>query len=228
MRARARDACYTVPMRDLQRRAQSERHPAGGRSVPAPAAWDARSAMPPAPQAPPQDALVAPLARAVRLRAGGAQPLLQRNGGDADVDTDRRDGVAFELSETFLRRIGMRSTGGNHWQRDINGRGDHISMFHTGRRLEGSTARNSTYWYSFRSFHVTFVVRNRGNIQFHWRHIGGRVWEQAGHTSSHLIRQWGEDPADLERLARREAYLFIHDDLGDIDTIDVEEGAALA
>lgn len=145
---------------------------------------------------------------------------------NAEIDQVQREGVPFELSERFLRGIGLTRRAGNQWQRDVNDRGDHISMRHLQSRLAGATARDSIYYYTFSSFHVTFVTP-RGNIQYHWTHLGNRVWKQAGHTRNELIRQWNENPDTLEGLARRIAYDFIRDDLQDVDDIDVARRPSL-
>lgn len=145
---------------------------------------------------------------------------------NAEIEQIQREGVPFELSERFLRQIEMTKRSGNQWQRDFNRQGDHISMRHLGSRLAGATERDSMYYYKFSSFHVTFVT-GRGNIQYHWTHLGNRVWKQAGHTRNDLIRQWNEDPNRLEDMARDVAYDFIHHDLQDIDDIDVARRPSL-
>lgn len=145
---------------------------------------------------------------------------------NAEIEQVQRDGVPFELSERFLRDIDVTRRAGNQWQRNFNRRGDHISMRALGNRLVGTTASNSMYYYAFSSFHVTFVT-DRGNIQYHWTHLGNRVWKQAGHTRNDLIRQWNEDPAELENLASKVAYDFIHKDLKDVDDIDVAQWPSL-
>lgn len=145
---------------------------------------------------------------------------------NAEMEQLQRAGVPFDLSERFLRRIGMTKRAGNQWQRDVNDQGDHISMRALGSRLVGATVRDSIYHYTFSSFHVTFVT-GQGNIQYHWTHLGNRVWKQAGHTRNELIREWNEDPDRLEDLARRIAYDFIRDDLQDVDDIDVARRPSL-
>jgi hypothetical protein len=145
---------------------------------------------------------------------------------NAEIQALQRDGVPFDLSERFLRGIGVTKRAGNQWQRNFNDRGDHISMRALGSRLAGATARDSMYYYTFSSFRVTFVTP-AGNIQYHWVHLGTGVWKQAGHTRNDLIRQWNENPGTLEELARRVAYDFIHQDLQDADDIDVAQAPSL-